>query len=329
MLMASLGGFDPFSLVLLALVLDAAVGDPAWLYRAVPHPTTVLGRLIDWGEARLNRRVQSDRRAVLGGAILTVGVVASAVAAGVAVDLICRSAGVAGWLVAGILASSLLAFRGLFDAGAAVARDLEISLGEGREAVRHMAGRDPQSLDRAGVARAAVESVAENFSDGVVAPVFWFVFLGLPGLTAYKAINTLDSMIGHRTVRFQAFGRVAARLDDLVNLVPARLAGLLFVIAAAVLPGADPGGAWRAMAADAPHHRSPNAGWPEAAVAGALGFALGGPRRYPGVSVDDAWMGRGRRDLDAGDIRRALHLYLVAGAMLVVSLLGAWGLSRL
>jgi len=173
------------------------------------------------------------------------------------------------------------------------------------------------SLDEAGVARAAIESLAENFSDGVVAPAFWLALGGLPGAAIYKAVNTADSMIGHRTTRHEAFGWAAARCDDVLNLPASRLTGLAIVAAAALLPGADMRAAWRAMWRDAPRHRSPNAGWPEAAMAGALGLALAGPRQYGGVPVDDAFMGDGRRDASAADIRTALRLYRTADALLI------------
>jgi adenosylcobinamide-phosphate synthase len=178
-------------------------------------------------------------------------------------------------------------------------------------------GRDTAPLDQAGVARAAIESLAENFSDGVVAPAVWMVIGGLPGAAIYKAINTADSMIGFRTRRHAAFGWAAARLDDLVNLPASRLAALLIVAAAGLTRGASPAGAWRAVRRDAHRHRSPNAGYPEAAIAGALGLALAGPRRYGGILVDDAMMGDGRRDADAADIRAALTLYRRADAILI------------
>ena len=167
----------------------------------------------------------------------------------------------------------------------------------------------PSSLDEAGVARAAIESLAENFSDGVVAPAFWMIIAGLPGAAIYKAVNTADSMIGHRTPRYQAFGWAAARLDDLINLPASRLSALLITAAAAVTKGASASAAWRAVRRDARRHRSPNAGYPEAAIAGALGLALAGPRSYDGVRVDDAVMGDGRREAKVADIRAALELY--------------------
>ena len=179
----------------------------------------------------------------------------------------------------------------------------------GREAVRHIVGRDPASLDRHGVARAAIESLAENFGDGVVAPVFWYLVLGLPGLFAYKAANTLDSMIGHRTPHYRAFGWAAARFDDLLNLAPARLGGLLLAAAALFARDARPDRALWVMLRDARKHRSPNAGWPEGAMAGALGLALAGPRRYAEGMVSDPWVGDGTARAGVGDIARALRLF--------------------
>jgi adenosylcobinamide-phosphate synthase len=197
---------------------------------------------------------------------------------------------------------------------AALERD---GLAAGRAAVAEIVGRDPEALGEAGVARAAIESLAENFSDGVVAPVFWMAVAGLAGGAAYKAINTADSMIGHRTERHQAFGFASARLDDLVNLPASRLAALLVVAAAALGGRAAAAEAWRAVVRDARHHRSPNAGYPEAAFAGALGLALAGPRVYSGVAVEDAVMGSGRRAATAADIRVALALYRRADALLI------------
>ena len=190
-------------------------------------------------------------------------------------------------------------------------------LDAGRRAVARIVGRDTGVLDEAGVARAAIESLAENFSDGVVAPVLWMIIGGLPGAALYKAINTADSMIGHRTPRHEAFGWAAARLDDLINLPASRLSAVLIVAAAALSGDAAAAAAWQAVVRDAPKHRSPNAGYPEAAMAGALGLALAGPRVYGGVEVDDATMGQGRRDATAADIRRALALYRRADAILL------------
>jgi adenosylcobinamide-phosphate synthase len=321
-----IGGETPASLfliLLLALALDAALGDPPWLYGTVPHPVAMIGRLVAFGDRRLNDERAGEGARALSGALLTSTVVLlSATLGWVLAGALQGLPG--GWLVEAVLVSMLIAFRGLYDHAAAVARVLGDGLAEGRAAVAHIVGRDPDSLDGPGVARAAVESIAENFSDGVVAPAFWYALLGLPGLCAYKAVNTLDSMIGHKNPRYRAFGRAAARLDDVVNWVPARLAGSLVVLAAAMLPGARAGAAWRTMRRDAPRHRSPNAGWQEAAFAGALGFALAGPRRYRDEAVDDPWMGDGRSDLGAADIRAALRLYLAAAALLAAIVLGVW-----
>jgi adenosylcobinamide-phosphate synthase len=319
------GSWAPASLLavlLLAMAIDLVAGDPRWLYRLLPHPVVVMGGGIDTLARALNRQHLPRSRRILLGALCTVVVVA--VAGGLGALLHLLLAGLPfGWVLEGLVASSLLAFRGLYDAVRAVARGLCDSLEAGRAAVSHIVGRDPASLDAAGVARAAAESAAENFSDGFVAPVFWFLLLGLPGLLAYKAVNTLDSMIGHRDARFEAFGKVAARLDDAVNFLPARLAGLLLVAAALSLPGASAGGAWRAMWRDAPRHRSPNAGWQEAALAGALGLALAGPRQYGGQRVDDHWMGDGRRAVTAEDLGRVLDLYLAAGTLVFAAVIAA------
>ncbi len=221
-----------------------------------------------------------------------------------------------GGLVEAAAASTLIAWRGLHDAVAAVALGLDEGIEQARARVRHIVGRDLQSLDAFGVARAATESAGENLSDGVVAPLFWFAVLGLPGLAAYKAVNTLDSMIGHRTPRHEAFGRFAARLDDAANWIPARLTGGLLCI---VSMRRD---AWRVMLRHAARHRSPNAGWPEAALAGALGLALAGPRRYGGVVVSDPWLGDGRRAATADDVRAAVRM-LRRAAIAIALLLAA------
>ncbi len=304
------------TLLLLALLAEAALGYPDRLVRAVGHPVIWVGRLIGALDRRLNAPALgfSARKARGVLALVLFAGAAAGVAAGL--EALLAPLGVVGLVVAALVASSLLAQRSLHDHVARVAAALETGgLAAGREAVSHIVGRDPQSLDEAGVARAAIESLAENFSDGVVAPAFWIGVGGLAGGAFYKAVNTADSMIGHRTERHQAFGWASARLDDLLNLPASRLSALLIVGAAALTPGADAEGAWRAVRRDAGRHRSPNAGWPEAAMAGALGLALAGPRAYGGVVVEDALMGDGRRDATAADIRRALRLFAVADAL--------------
>jgi adenosylcobinamide-phosphate synthase len=219
----------------------------------------------------------------------------------------------------------LVAQRSLYEHVAAVATGLAGGgLDGGREAVRHIVGRDPMSLDAHGVARAALESLAENFSDGVVAPVFWYLLLGLPGLFAYKMANTLDSMIGHRTPRYRAFGWAAARLDDVLNAVPAPLSGVLLATAAIFTKNGRPGHALTIMLRDGRKHHSPNAGWPESAMAGALGLALAGPRRYSEALVADPWLGDGSARAGVADIWRGLQLYRFACLIQGGLLLGAW-----
>ncbi len=223
-----------------------------------------------------------------------------------------------------VLAATLPAQRSLHDHVRDVAMALDDGLDAGRRAVGMIVGRNVAVLDEAGVARAAIESLAENFSDGIVAPAFWLAVGGLTGGALYKAANTADSMIGHRSERYAAFGWAAARFDDLVNLPASRLAAL-WIIAAAPFAEASASGAWKAVRRDARHHRSPNAGWPEAAVAGALGLALAGPRVYGSELVSDAVMGDGRRDAGSADIRRALRLYRAACAVqfMVLAVLAA------
>jgi len=303
---------DRFLILVVALALDGLVGDPAAVWQRVPHPVTLIGKAVDGLDTWLNaeRAGLGSRRSagVLAVAALVVGAL------------------VVGWIAAAILTalpltvvleaavvSIFIAGRSLWEHVGEVAAGLrEHGLAGGREAVARIVGRDPESLDEAGVARAAIESTAESFCDAVVAPALWYILLGLPGLIAYKAVNTADSMIGHRTPRHAEFGAAAARLDDALNWVPARMAGFLIAGAARVI-GEDSDTAVAAMRADADRHRSVNAGWPEAAMAGALGLALAGPRRYGDALVDDAWMNRaGRREAGAADIDRALRLYLWA-----------------
>ena len=321
---------DPAPLLaalLLAILLDWLFGDPPWLWRRLQHPVALIGRAIGRLDARWNRSHLLDaERDRLGRRAVLLVVAAAAIAGLLIQELLLQFE--YGHIVLGVVMSTLVAYRSLERHVAAVADRLEDGLTEGRAAVAHIVGRDPESLDDAGVARAAIESAAENFADGVVAPLLFGLILGLPGMLAYKAINTADSMLGHRTERHRTFGRFAARLDDLVNLPAARLAMVLLVLAALIEPGATPAGAVRAVRADARRHRSPNAGWPEAAMAGALRLRLAGPRSYHGQVVEDAWMGDGRSYARPHDIRRALGLmkwaFLVLSALvLAVALLSA------
>ncbi len=309
----------PSAVMLAALLIDAMFGDPAALYRILPHPVAGLGNLIANLERKTNPASATDAARTRAGAVVVAAVVGLAASLGWGgAYLFHLSPG--GWLLEALCVSSLIAFRGLYDHVRKVALALDLGTEAAQRAVSHIVGRDPSSLDDAAIARAAIESAAENFSDGVVAPVFWYVLLGLPGIAAYKAINTLDSMIGYRSERYASFGRMAAGLDDAANWLPARIAGALIAVAA----GLRVAPAWRAMLRDAGRHRSPNAGWQEAAMAGALGLALAGPRSYGGEMVEDAWMGQGRRNATADDIRAALAIYLRAGVLL--GLLVALGL---
>jgi len=311
----------PPIVLLAALLIDAIVGEFGPLFRVLPHPVAVIGGITGWLDRRLNRERRATATRAVRGALVVLVLAGALAALGWAAAKFSRTIPY-GWGLELLLVVLLLAQRSLFDHVRAVAQALtRDGLAGGRAAVAQIVGRDPGQLDEHGVARAAVESLAESFADGVVAPAVWFALFGLAGLAAYKAVNTLDSMIGYRDARYADFGRAAARLDDAVNWLPARLAGLVFVAAAALLPGASAAGAWRALRRDAPRHRSPNAGWQEAALAGALGFALAGPRRYGGRTVDDHWMGDGRSDLTAADLRRALALYRVAGLLLGLGVL--------
>jgi adenosylcobinamide-phosphate synthase len=305
------------ALTLSALLFDIIIGYPDRLVRLIGHPVSWMGALIGALDRGLNRDEATPARRRMAGTITVLVLVA---AVGTIAFLLER--GLLrlpfGSIAAALLASTLLAQRSLHAHVARVAAALETAgLAAGRQAVSHIVGRDAEPLDQAGVARAAIESLAENFSDGVVAPALWMAIAGLPGAAVYKAINTADSMIGYRTPRHAAFGWAAARLDDLVNLPASRLSALLIIAAAGVTKGASPAGAWRAVRRDAHRHRSPNAGYPEAAMAGALGLMLAGPRVYGGVQVDDAMMGDGRRGADAADIRAALKLYRHADAILI------------
>ena len=298
-------------------MIELCAGYPQALLRTVGHPVTWIGRLIAALDRLLNRDTADAywrRGAGIVAILLLLGIVGT-IAFVVEHELLRLPFGL---IAVAVVASTLIAQRSLHRHVADVADALEHDgLAAGRVAVAKIVGRDPQTLDAAGVARAAIESLAENFSDAVVAPVFWMAIAGLPGAALYKAINTADSMIGHRTPRHEAFGWAAARLDDLVNLPASRLSALLLVAAAALNKTASAAAAWRAVLRDASRHRSPNAGYPEAAMAGALGLSLAGPRVYGGVTIDDATMGDGRRDATAADIRRALTLYRYADAILI------------
>ena len=285
-------GFAPQILILLALLAEAYLGGMTGLFRRIRHPVALIGGLVGWLDRKLNRDSRSQADRFVRGFIATLFVVGLTGAVGWGVAWL-SLAHPFGWVVELAFLITLLAQRGLYTHVRAVGLGLKESLDAGRRAVAHIVGRDPHQLDRHGVARAAIESCAENFGDGVVAPVFWYLLFGFPGILVYKAVNTMDSMIGHRTPRHRAFGMTAARLDDVMNLIPARLAGLFLALAAVFVPTANPLRALKVMLRDARRHRSMNAGWPEGAMAGALNLALAGPRRYAKQVVKDPWIGDG------------------------------------
>jgi adenosylcobinamide-phosphate synthase len=315
-----------FFLAFLSLLIERLTGYPNWLFARIGHPVTWIGSLIALLDRKWNRETQdfAQRKRM--------GVLALAVFLGLTVLVSLSAQSILmllpfGFVIVAVLGASLPAQKSLEQHVEAVADALDRGgITAGRNAVSMIVGRDPENLDEAAVCRAAVESLAENFSDGIVAPAFWLGVFGLAGGAGYKAINTADSMIGHRSARHEAFGWASARLDDLVNLPASRLSGLLFVVAAVFVKDASPRAGMRAVFRDARHHRSPNAGWPEAAMAGSLGIALAGPRSYGGQIIEAGFMGEGgRRELTSSDIRRALKLARIADAMLI----GLFGLLAL
>jgi adenosylcobinamide-phosphate synthase len=309
-------------LALVAIATEAMVGYPNAVYRLVGHPVTWIGKFITWCDEAWNSGTRSSRERRLHGVVTLLLVLAISLSAGAVIAALLDRLfpGIVALILCGVLASTLLAQRSLDTHVLAVAKGLDTEgVAGGRAAVAHIVGRETKSLDEAAVCRAAIESLAENFSDGIVAPLFWMVVAGLPGALAYKAINTADSMIGHRTERHEAFGWASARFDDLMNLPASRLSALWLVLAAIPL-GLSPVGALRTMWRDASHHRSPNAGWPEAAMAGALGIRLSGPRVYDGMRVEERWVGEGPSELTAKNIRTALKLYRTACALQIAVL---------
>ena len=300
----------PEPVALTALALDAALGWPKWLHARVGHPVGLFAWLIETGERRWNRPTRSEQARRLSGIGLMVLLIGVVGATGWLLQTwALRLPAPWGWLLVAILAWPALAQRSLYDHVLAVADALRSDdEEEARQAVGMIVGRDTTVLDRHGIARAAIESLAESFCDGIAAPLFWLLVGGLPGVWAYKAINTADSLIGHREERWRAFGWAAARTDDLANLIPARLGGALICVVA--------GTGWRTLWHDHARHASPNAGWTEAAMAGALGLRLAGPVSYDGITHDKAWIGSGRANADASDVQRALRVYLRACLLL-------------
>jgi len=309
---------EPVALV--ALAVEAAVGWPAGVYARIGHPVGAFAAIISGCETRWNQPSWSFAARRIAGVVVVLLLIVLVGGGAFALQRASAMLGGWGWLACALLAVPGLAQRSLLDHVRAVQVALaNRDLAAGRGAVAMIVGRDTQKLDTAGVARAAIESLAESFCDGVAAPLFWLLVGGLPGLWVYKAINTADSLIGHREPRWRAFGWAAARTDDVLNLIPARLAGALFCLVGA--------GGWRIMWRDAGKHASPNAGWTEAAMAGALGLSLAGPIAYDNVVAVKPWIGDGSRDADARDIRRALGVYVRAClALWLVAGIIAWRL---
>lgn len=305
------------SLALVAGAIEAVFGYPEIVYRAIGHPVTWMGRLVGWAEEKWNSEQDSPVQQRSQGIALVVALLAISLFAGLLITQFFHSflPSFVALVPIAILASSLLAQSSLYDHVEAVAAALDQSLDRGRHAVSTIVGRDTKDLNESGVCRAAVESLAESFSDGIVAPIFWVTIAGLSGGIACKAINTADSVIGHKTEKCIDFGWAVRRTDDILNWLPARLSVLWLVLAAVVVPGASPRRALTVAWRDARLNDSPNAGWPQAAMAGALGVRLMGPRRYDGVQVSTPWMGEGRVFLRIADIRTALRLYRAACAL--------------
>ncbi len=292
----------------LALIVERRFGYPQRLTDSIGHPVVWFGQLISFCETRLNTPARSDSQRKLAGIVALGLLLLSVLIVTVGIRTILSWLPF-GWIIEMLLATAFLAQKELARAVRAVSEALRHSLTAGREAVSHIVGRDPETLDETGVARAAVETLAESTSDGVVAPWFFLVLFGLPGIALYKAVNTADSMIGHLNHRYRDYGWAAAKLDDLLNWIPARLTTVFITAACFFVPGASPSKAWETARRDAKKHDSPNAGWPEAAFAGALGFQLGGPRAYDGEIVDLPAFGNGKSTLGASDIMLALLLY--------------------
>ena len=297
-----------FTAAALALIVERLFGYPKQLHRVIGHPVEWIGYLLTKLEIMLYDSDTDPLQARLRGVAVLVALLLIVAIPAVLISTFLSTFRF-GWIIEALIATTLIAQYSLHEHVSAVGKGLDISLAEGRKAVSLIAGRDPAQLDESGVVKGALESLAENTSDGVVAPVLWYALLGLPGIVMYKAVNTADSMIGHKSERYIYFGWATARLDDLVNLPASRLTGLLFAIAAAWNDKERGKIALRVMWRDAPKHNSPNAGWPESALAASLGVKFGGPRSYEGSRVDLPWMGEGRETLYRDDIRKGLRLY--------------------
>lgn len=302
---------DYYIFINVALTLDSLMGEPTWLWSRLPHPARIMGLLIDIADQKMNQGTKKRLAGVaavllLGAVFATIGLLITALPFG--------------WVFEIIMAAILIGHRSLVQHVSAVASALDIGLPEGRHAVSMIVGRDTQNLDASAVSRGAIESAAENFSDGVVAPVFWFLLFGLPGILVYKLVNTADSMIGYRNECYLQFGWAAARIDDVMNFIPARISAVLLALSGFSLS------AFRLAYTEAKYHRSPNAGWPEAAMAALLGVALSGPRMYGGQLTDDSYVNAtGKMELGAQDIRNAVGVLWRSWVVMLGLIMAVWG----
>ena len=311
----------------LALVLDWFVGEPDVLWKRLPHPVVLFGRVIDWVDRKRFNGISGrftlrhlDRSDFLYGTLVVVLLFLLCLFAAYFIYAICSLLGPLWWFLEVAVVSILVAQRSLWDHVSAVSVALkDEGLEAGRQSVSMIVGRDVSQSNRSGVLKAALESLAENFSDGVVAPAFWYLVFGLPGILFYKAINTADSMIGHRNEKYEYFGKPAALLDDLLNWPAARISAVLVVLINVVTRGWKQAvSVWTVTLCDAPLHRSPNAGWPEAAFAASLGVALGGPRRYGDETISAAVLnGSGRAEITGSDLGGGLRLFRICCFALV------------
>ncbi len=305
-----------FTAAALALIIERLLGYPKPLYDKIGHPVEWIGTILKKLEALLyDPEAELLQSRLRGLAALLALLLIVAIPAVLVTSVL--STFKFGWIIEALFATALIAQHSLYEHVSAVGKGLDTSMNEGRKAVAKIVGRDPAALDESGVVKGALESLAENASDGIVAPVLWYALLGLPGIVAYKAINTADSMIGHKSERYINFGWASARLDDLINLPASRFTGFLFAAAAAWNDRERGKFALQAMWRDAPKHQSPNAGWPESALAASLGVKFGGPRSYDGSRVNLPWMGEGRETLNRDDIRKGLRLYGTAMTFLL------------
>ena len=301
-----------FLIIVLAIVLDAILGDPKWVYSKIPHPVAVIGFQIERLDRFLNQTIYSTSTRKIFGVFSAVIVISSSWLFGWLIDNLCSQVSF-GIILQVVTVSIFLAQNSLYRHVASVAKACSVNdIISARSQISHIVGRDPNSLDQKAIGRAAIESLSENFSDGVVAPIFWYAVGGLPALIAYKALNTSDSMIGYLNEKYAHFGWCSARLDDLANFIPARLSALIISVAAFLIPSANGSNALKTVIRDAKKHRSKNAGWPEAAMAGALDIKIAGPRHYSGGLVNDAWMGAGTSNVEASHIHRALRIFCVS-----------------